>query len=276
MISGGLIIITAVTSHKRNICPSSGALGNRYAHAELKPYSESRVPLPTGLVTSPQQTATSNLLRSRQPWQSWVESRDYSSQEPSLDVPLEASLHIASFTAHPTILQAVTEAHLGNTTGDRLVWVLGDIKSAFNFTRKETVLDKLHAKRSRNLQGIARYIHYYCHPRKAALTWDGEARADTTIKAGPARVTPLVSAVRPPVEMIDRIFDTIEMSLTGRSSTVIRSTVSIYGRIKGTRANTVVSVLLFLSTGETALIIYTLVQVPSPSKTHTHTYISYT
>ena len=66
--------------------------------------------------------------------------------------------------------------------------------------------------------------------------------------------------------------------ITGHSSTVIQSTLLIYGYIKGMRVNTIVYILLFLSLGEIVHTIYTLVQVPSPPKTHMHihTYTSYT
>ena len=84
------------------------------------------------------------------------------------------------------VIQATTEAQLEMTKG-RCAWALGDIKSAFNYTRKSTVLDRRilqKTTRTRSIEGLTRYIQCFYQPRTAGLTWDGETRAATTIKSG--------------------------------------------------------------------------------------------
>ena len=69
-------------------------------------------------------------------------------------------------------LHATTEAQLELTKGKGCAWALGDIKSAFNYTRKSTVLDRLTGTRTESLkiEGLARYIHWFYQQRTAELT----------------------------------------------------------------------------------------------------------
>ena len=58
-------------------------------------------------------------------------------------------------------IQATTEAQLGKTKGKGCAWALGDIKSAFNYTRKVNVLDRLLSKGHQDTEGLRQYIHWF-------------------------------------------------------------------------------------------------------------------
>ena len=62
-------------------------------------------------------------------------------------------------------IQATTEAQLAITNGKQVAWALGDIKSAFNFVQKYTVIAKLNGH-----QGLIKYIHWFFQPRRADIT----------------------------------------------------------------------------------------------------------
>ena len=81
-------------------------------------------------------------------------------------------------------IQATSEAQLEKTEGRGCAWVLGNIKSVFNYTRKLNVLDRLTKIRNQDMEGIMRYIHWFYQPRTAELTWGGETRKATVIKSG--------------------------------------------------------------------------------------------
>ena len=78
------------------------------------------------------------------------------------------------------VIQATTEAQLEKTKGQGCAWALGDIKSAFNYTRKANILERLSEDRNaerlkgQDTEGLRRYIHWFYQPRTAELTWDGE------------------------------------------------------------------------------------------------------
>ena len=87
------------------------------------------------------------------------------------------------------VIQATTEAQLERSKGQACAWALGDIKSAFNYTRKANILDRLAPKKA---EGLVRYIHWFYQPRTADITWDGETRASAiTIKSGVPQGSPL-------------------------------------------------------------------------------------
>ena len=54
-------------------------------------------------------------------------------------------------------IQATTEAQLEKTKGKSCAWALGNIKSAFNYTRKANVLDRL--AKIQDIEGLKRYIY---------------------------------------------------------------------------------------------------------------------
>ena len=87
-------------------------------------------------------------------------------------------------------IQATTEAQLEKTKGRTCAWALGDIKSAFNYTQKANVLDRLTAE-GLDTEGLRRYIQWFYQPRRAELTWDGETRQSTVIKSGVPQGSPL-------------------------------------------------------------------------------------
>ena len=87
-------------------------------------------------------------------------------------------------------IQATTEAQLSIRKGEQVAWALGDIKSAFNYVQKETVLKKLE-----NHEGLTRYIHWFFQPRQATITWDGEVRGTSLVGAGVPQGSPLSPVV---------------------------------------------------------------------------------
>ena len=90
-------------------------------------------------------------------------------------------------------IQATIEAQLEKTKRHSHAWALGDIKSAFNYTRKRNVLDRLQEnKRDKDLEGLMHYIHWFYQPRTADLTWDGEICKQTTVKSGIPQGSPLL------------------------------------------------------------------------------------
>ena len=56
-------------------------------------------------------------------------------------------------------IQATTEAQLEKTKGKGCMWALGDIRSAFNYTRKANVLDRI--AKAQGTEGIRRYVHWF-------------------------------------------------------------------------------------------------------------------
>ena len=91
-------------------------------------------------------------------------------------------------------IQATTEAQLEKTKGHNHAWALGDIKSAFNYTRKANVRDRLlenERKTGQNTEGLRRYIHWFYQPRTAELTWDGEVRKQIRVSTGIPQGSPL-------------------------------------------------------------------------------------
>ena len=80
------------------------------------------------------------------------------------------------------VIQATTEAQLERTKGKGCAWALGDIRSAFNYTRKANVLDRI--AKAQGTEGIRRYVHWFYQPRNAELTWDGQTRTIAIIKSG--------------------------------------------------------------------------------------------
>ena len=89
-------------------------------------------------------------------------------------------------------IQATTEAQLEKTKGHSHAWALGDIKSAFNYTRKRNILDRLREnQRDKDLEGLICYIYWFYQPRTADLTWDGEVRKQTTVKSSIPQGSPL-------------------------------------------------------------------------------------
>ena len=59
-------------------------------------------------------------------------------------------------------IQATTEAQLEKAKGRNYMWALGDIKSAFNYTCKANVMDRLlenENKTGQSMEGLRRYIH---------------------------------------------------------------------------------------------------------------------
>ena len=87
------------------------------------------------------------------------------------------------------VIQATSEAQLERSRGQACAWALGDIKSAFNYTRKANVIDRLATQKA---EGLVRYIHWFYQPRMADITWDGETRASAiTIKSGVPQGSPL-------------------------------------------------------------------------------------
>ena len=86
-------------------------------------------------------------------------------------------------------IQATTEAQLERTKGKSCGWALGDIKSVFNYTWKDNVLDRL--AKHQGTEGIRRYIHWFYQPRDAELTWDGQERQKTIIRSGVPQGSPL-------------------------------------------------------------------------------------
>ena len=90
------------------------------------------------------------------------------------------------------VIQATTEAQLSLKKGKQVAWALGDVKSAFNYVQKNTVLDKL---RGHGCEGLTRYIHWFFQPRQATLSWDGENRGTTIVGAGVPQGSPLSPVV---------------------------------------------------------------------------------
>ena len=90
-------------------------------------------------------------------------------------------------------IQATTEAQLERAEGRGCAWAMGDIKSAFNYTRKSTVLARLQQKdpNHAHLEGLTRYIQWCYQSREADITWDGEIRTKTSIKSGVPQGSPL-------------------------------------------------------------------------------------
>ena len=66
-------------------------------------------------------------------------------------------------------IQAVTETQLAMVNGKQTAWALGDIKSAFNYVQKDTVIARLEQLQGEH-QGLIRYIHWFFQPRKATIT----------------------------------------------------------------------------------------------------------
>ena len=66
-------------------------------------------------------------------------------------------------------IQATTAAQLEKAKGRGCAWALGDIKSAFYYTRKNTVLARLRQKQPNNthLEGLARYVHWFYQSQAA-------------------------------------------------------------------------------------------------------------
>ena len=76
-------------------------------------------------------------------------------------------------------IQAVTEIQLATVNGKQAAWALGDIKSAFNYVQKKTVISRLGELQGEH-QGLICYIHWFFQPRKATITWDGEVDRKST------------------------------------------------------------------------------------------------
>ena len=89
------------------------------------------------------------------------------------------------------VIQATTEAQLEITRGKKHAWALGDIKSAFNYTQKRNLLDRLGRLEKSQAEGLIRYIHWFFQPRQADLTWDGEIRKSMEIRSGVPQGSPL-------------------------------------------------------------------------------------
>ena len=90
-------------------------------------------------------------------------------------------------------IQATTEAQLSLKKGKQVAWALGDVKSAFNYVLKNTVLAKL--KGYRGCEGLTRYIHWFFQPRQATISWDGENWGTTVVEASVPQGSPLSPVV---------------------------------------------------------------------------------
>ncbi|SRR5258706_9216934 len=64
------------------------------------------------------------------------------------------------------VIQATTEAQLERTKGRGCAWALGDIKSAFNYTQKANIINRLNTLDrldNQETEGLRRYIHWLYH-----------------------------------------------------------------------------------------------------------------
>ena len=89
-------------------------------------------------------------------------------------------------------IQATTEAQLSVKKGKQVVWALGDVKSAFNYVQKDTVLAKLKGHKD---NGLMRYLYWFFQPKQATISWNGENQSTTTIGAGVPQGSPLSPVV---------------------------------------------------------------------------------